>query len=270
MVLDKKDFDKAFTQLLNNPEILLPLNTLLPYETSKTIETDYVTVWKEKAKKDPGYAVYENLTERKVHIDSYFGTYNGCVALMITDDFTAYDLKTQSWMIGKIRFDCENGLVVSFYKDGKFKNISEAYEAKWVSEADVNEILKITKKWQPTAPPDYTPRPLNPEKLPEAVEKRIKVDWAIGKDGITAKDVTIERYLGIYDGAIALRITDNQTYYNQAVHKERIAGYDFTFNSGQRIMVYHDGQFVRLETAYGLSWINQRDVRDILWHFSGK
>ena len=94
---------------------------------------------------------------------------------------------------------------------------------------------------------------------------RIKEDWASRSQWITPEDVRIDQYFGTYNGKVALMISDNATSFHAAVWYEKVAGFVFHYGSGQRVLVWYNGNFFSLPEAYEQGLITAEDVENIFY-----
>ena len=60
-------------------------------------------------------------------------------------------------------------------------------------------------------------------------------------------------------------IVDGPFAYAQMVRDEDVAGYTFGFPDAQKMFIYKDGAFYRLEEAYSLGIVDEEFIGSILW-----
>ena len=60
-------------------------------------------------------------------------------------------------------------------------------------------------------------------------------------------------------------MVDGPYFYTQALETERVAGYEFHYNNGQKIKIYKDGVFYSMNEAYFMGIISESDVASIEW-----
>ena len=116
---------------------------------------------------------------------------------------------------------------------------------------------------------------------PELVE-RIMHDWvetlnlnpphlefSFGGFPTTVDDVWIDDYFGTYNGSVALLMNSSTLTFHGHFWGEYVAGYEFRYRSGQRILVWSEGVFYTLASwggmpgAYELGLLTAEDVGSI-------
>ena len=84
------------------------------------------------------------------------------------------------------------------------------------------------------------------------------------------KAIVLEYYGEYQSGAIVAMMTGEDENYATVVWSERVAGYEFTYGDGNRIVVLHDGQFCTLDMAYGDYGVLKRsDIADVYMQRKG-
>ena len=97
-------------------------------------------------------------------------------------------------------------------KAGEFYTLQQAYDNGWLSKGDLRNIAY--HKTGDGQRKGFTPTPKDPETLSAETELAIKEDWTRllreqGTENAVADDVTIHNYYGIYDGLVAVFVSDN-------------------------------------------------------------
>ena len=119
--------------------------TGLSADLERQIKKDYVEYCKAEVS-DPTkyvssvYQYYQNMTIDNVTIQTYCGTYSGCVAMFIThDDASYYTVVTQEIVAGYL-FEYGSSHTLTIYKDGEFSDVKSAYEKGWITREDVKTL----------------------------------------------------------------------------------------------------------------------------------
>ncbi len=116
-----EDVKDAFVPALRNP-------AALSTQQQEQIKSDWLKL-----------ANSETKSASDIELD-YFGTYNGCVALMVNDSFTGYaDIVTEE-KIGGIPFKYSSGNTVRVFKDGAFISLQTAYEKGLLTKENLKNI----------------------------------------------------------------------------------------------------------------------------------
>ena len=120
--------------------VITPKSDLqLDEATKQQIKKDYVLFQKQH---NPDNALYQNLTVDSVIIDSYHGTYNGCIALFIREKGQVFaDIQIEETIAG-YPFKYGSSYIMSVYKDGEFADVADAYEQGWLTKEDIKAIAK--------------------------------------------------------------------------------------------------------------------------------
>ena len=220
---------------------------------------------------------HHNWTIDDVIIQKHYGTYNGCVVVMMRAKNMVFVAIPAGEVAAGISFGYPEPNYIHVWKDGKLYSLQEAFELGFLSVDDIKQIADIhnSKNSNISENNEYEPRPKSPENLSDEQIKKIKEDfviyWNKAEHSTTATfdKVRIDGYYGTYDGAIALFIDDGNVGYMGVVLHQTIAGYEFMFGSNWTMSIYKNGDFMELSSAYENGWITKQDLRDILYHFNG-
>ena len=109
----------------------------LSEQQKEEIVTDFANyLWYEEE-----WRQYESLekTAQSCYVRSYFGTYNGYVALTMDVGFGPA-MATEIHLAGGYYFWADGSEYYYLYRDGKFFSFSEAYTAKWITAKDLRDI----------------------------------------------------------------------------------------------------------------------------------
>ena len=76
-------------------------------------------------------------------------------------------------------------------------------------------------------------------------------------------DFQIDHYFGTYNDSLALMVRRRDSSFPDVVWEEEVAGVIFHYNSGQSILVWHDGAFYSLPNAYEQGLLTAENIRAI-------
>ena len=114
-------------EVSNVPDPKDPL--MLSAEQENRIKEDWVSSWNtEWIEKEP-----------KVWIE-YYGTYNGCVALILSDNYNNYPTIVWEENIGEVVFHFSDGNFIRVWDKGNFIYLSSAYEQGLLTQEDLKDI----------------------------------------------------------------------------------------------------------------------------------
>ncbi|MCL2088011.1 MAG: dockerin type I repeat-containing protein [Oscillospiraceae bacterium] len=115
------------------------------------------------------------------------------------------------------------------------------------------------------------------EPLSEEMEIRIKEDWVAGypeHPDYTGSEYTIDKveiaYYGTYNQNVAVMMFDNFYCYPLMPSIEEIAGVTFYYPDGNTILVWCDGDFIQLGSAYEQKLLTQEDLKNIGYYYNIK
>ena len=86
-----------------------------------------------------------NYTINDVWIEKYYGTYNGCVVVMMTGEGIVYSQVTGGENIDGIIIGYPNSNRIKAWKDGKFYSLQEAFDKGFLNKEDIEIIANIQK-----------------------------------------------------------------------------------------------------------------------------
>ena len=89
-------------------------------------------------KKETGYPDY--ITASEVYIVEYCGTYNGCVAAMLSDNEAVYTQAVWDVTVAGVTIRYSNGNQIYAWKDGEMVTLEQAYAMRWLTKADIKTI----------------------------------------------------------------------------------------------------------------------------------
>ena len=111
--------------------------------------------------------------------------------------------------------------------------------------------------------------PLQP--LSAEMEAKIKLDYLDfftkkWHPEATADDVMIQEYCGTYNDHVAVMINDVFTVHALATGSETVDGVTIHYSDSRRILIWADGDFYRLQTAYDMGLLMKMDLIEISHH----
>ena len=94
-----------------------------------------------------------------IHIKQYFGTYNDCIVVMITDNFTTLNFEVSIVYVQGVRFGYKDSNRILVLKDGIFYQLQQAYDNGYLSRMDLMSIANKLPPLpaQPTTDPTTEP-----------------------------------------------------------------------------------------------------------------
>ncbi|MEG0456627.1 MAG: hypothetical protein RR549_00650 [Oscillospiraceae bacterium] len=117
----------------------------------------------------------------------------------------------------------------------------------------------------------YTPSPKTPEKLPNEQELNIKktyVNQFLKKDypNAVTDDVQITKYAGMYNGAIAVIITDKFNQYMDVTFEDTIDDVIIYYNNYNKLVIWKSDIIYKLSTAFEQKIITKDNLVDIAYY----
>ncbi len=175
-----------------------------------------------------GISRFPDAKAEDVSLRGYYGKYNNLFAVLIADSFTEYGQAEWSEIIDGVTFHYADGNKIMIWKEetketeqmaGTFYTLQEAYDEGWLTKEDLQNIADHFNN-------DTTPIDILSTVLQGAIkEMRVELLHAHNSGSMlsaTKDDVTIVKYYGTYDNAIAVVITDIYSVYGQASTAEYI------------------------------------------------
>lgn len=117
-----------------------------------------------------------------------------------------------------------NGKVIV---EGPFYSLQSAYNQGLLTKKDLKEITKLKNNG-------------NIEKIDEQIENRIKQSYSNYYSQEKVEEVIIDRYLGTYNGSVAIMIGYKNNEYTSVCWEEKIAGVTFKYSDSQRIYIWKE------------------------------
>ena len=121
-----------------------------------------------------------------------------------------------------------------------------------------------TTPTQPT-PPVLIETPVLSHQTEEEM-KQAFIALFIKNQDCTPEDINIQ-YLGEYDGTHTAFITTVFSDYPSMEDEEEIGGLIFRYSNGNRIMVYREGEYTRLASAYEKGWLTDEGLAKLLAYY---
>ena len=85
----------------------------------------------------------DNTTLDDVYIVEYYGTYRECVVVMLTDRNTWYTCMIEEETVAGITIVYSDSNKIKVYKDGSLYSLQEAYDAGYLTKANIKRIKNI-------------------------------------------------------------------------------------------------------------------------------
>jgi hypothetical protein len=246
-------------------------------------------------------------TPDPVRITKYYGTYNGCVAVMITSGPAIQ----ASWdiIIADTLFGYADGWEITAWKAGRFYELSEAYERGLLTREDIRSIAYIHHGMEINLENhaglrhhvggiirdtylNVFVRPYYPESVLTDYSDAEFAAWLaflsdfsgdfrmgyygsyqfVGRDQGLMGDLT--------NDCVAVMMSSKYVSYDDTAWETAVAGIPFRYNDGNRILLWKaevedertwQGRFYELQEAYDTGLLTLDDVRSIAYyHENGK
>lgn len=221
-------------------------------------------------------AASRRLATGDVMIAEYYGTYDDCIAIFITDRYSWYNDEPETQKIAGYEFSYPDSRTIKIYRDGEFRTLQWAYNQGWVSKKAVKSIhhYYTTEDESVVIDTTYAISEITPlSDLSVAITKQKYLDY-YGFTNKSVSDVTISEYFGTYgaDEEYMAMFIDGKDFGTggiaDVVTKTKIAGYTFVYPTSKTIDIYYFNEFTTLEKAYEKGWLTDYDIRDIYYYYT--
>ncbi len=222
------------------------------------------------------YIGRRTLATGDVMIAEYYGTYDDCIAIFITDRYSWYNDEPETEKIAGYEFSYPDSRTIKIYRDGEFSTLQRAYNQGWVSKKAVKSIhhYYTSKEENVVIDTTYAISELTSlSDLSVAITKQYYLDY-YGFTNKTISDVTISEYFGSYgaDGEYMAMFIGGKGFGNGGIAdvetKTKIAGYTFVYPTSKTIDICYYNEFTTLEKAYEKGWLTDYDIRDIYYYYT--
>ncbi len=255
---------EAVTVTAQNVEY--PALERLSEDAEKSLKEDFLTYSSEK---------WTGVTASDMFIYYYYGTYNGCEAVVMYNRNSAMNDSEKIISVAEYQLILPSGsLEILLHKDGTFINVNEAYDNGVITASDV----KMMKYYEETkqANQQFTnsiPKNEHEELKPLATErvKQICEDYAefLSDENKTLneEDVFVFDYYGTYnDGEVVVM----NRYDIPTANEEKeitIAGYTMILSSTDfNIYLHRNSTFIDINSAYETGHLNESDIEAIAYY----
>jgi len=232
----------------------------LSAEMALRIRQDYLNQWIEN---DPT-GLQPSIDD--IWIGAYYGTYNGCVAVLIHDGRGNTGIVTYTFVAGILFKYMGGGMETLIWNEGRFYALDEAYNIGLFTRNDLVDIAKINNVnlYLPNVSDDFY-LDGNYAGLSVGVEDYIKGTYfsRFLEYGATIDDVWVESYYGNYNDTVVVMMGDNYNNYTNIERVSHIDGLLFRFNNENNIMVFRGMGYNELQAAYEYGWITRENLIDI-------
>lgn len=175
----------------------------------------------------------------------YYGSYAGFqIIFRPTGNDAITELEVED-----LTFTHNNGFEIYAYRDGTFTPLQEACEEGKLSVTELKELSLQHLAYETRAK-----RPMIPSVTPvitldiQQGMKQAFLRQYVNDDRWTTEDLSIISY-GEYNGAY-VGFINGIFMYTQAFTSETVAGVTFRYNTGQKLLVYFEGELIGLQQAY--------------------
>ena len=231
-----------------------------------------------EAYRSMGYDPHRFFNDSKFKEYHYYGKVGGKVFIAAERtakiSFTAYDIADCRFVYTVVG----SGPLV--YADGVVTELSEAYRKGIVTDAEVAEMheryLAYYYYFAGGRKEGEIPAELQIREYDDTYKSPIELTSdeirEIAWEYIDSeKDLKYQygvRCFGKFENGAYAVMVDGPYFYTQALETERVAGYEFHYNNGQKIKIYKDGVFYSMNEAYFMGIISESDVASIQWEKS--
>ncbi|MBO5702324.1 MAG: hypothetical protein J6S71_07775 [Clostridia bacterium] len=217
-----------------------------------------------------GYNPHKFFHEDLIKEYAYYGKVNNKVILAVQDSITHIYTK----QIGDYKFIFNKTTSIYVYCDGVFEEFEAAYTSGVISAEELAFIYERHCAYYNYFVEGYKEEPI-PDKLkiidstkPSPIELTLDEKREIAWEYIESEyDLDYSygvRCYGKFENVYAVMI-DGPYVYSSEMRGENVAGYTFTFTSGQQMYVYKEGEFYSLLEAYLREIITEENVTAIEW-----
>lgn len=175
----------------------------------------------------------------------YYGTYAGFqIIFRPNGDDAITNLEVEG-----VTFSHNTGFGLYAYQDGSFRPLQEICTVGAISSAELQELSLRHLAYE-----TKVKRPMIPSLTPTItldVQQGMKLAFLtqyVDSDDYTTKDLSVV-YYGEYGGA-HVGFINGIFMYTQALCSETVGGVTFRYNTGQKLLVYFEGELMRLGEAY--------------------
>lgn len=227
----------ATVPTITQPQIQLPQTAVLTAEKMEEIENAWYAVMSTEL---DGW--YTEAGDTVTDGMRYYGTCGGYDVLFVP---THEDVET-SLVIGGVTISEQNTFELYAYKDGQFQDLEDVYQQGLISVEELEGIKGVHLNVQRKLYPLFT-KPGEDAELYDLMKEAFLRQFVTKGDG-TKEDLSII-YYGDYDGAHVAFI-NGIFIYTQAMTSEKVGNLTFHYNTGQKLLLYYEGELMYLTQAY--------------------
>jgi hypothetical protein len=88
--------------------------------------------------------MYPDATVDDIEIKKYYGTYGGCVAVLMTDNYTGYSQALETEVVDGITIQYFDSNKMLIWKNGNFHHLQEAYDEGLLTKDDLSLIGSVS------------------------------------------------------------------------------------------------------------------------------
>ncbi len=216
-----------------------------------------------------GYDPHKFFNEMFFEDYVYYGKVNNKVILAVQGSSGVYSRE-----IGAYKFIFNKSTQIYVYCDSVFKEFEAAYTSGLITAEELSFIYERHSAYYNYFLEGYKDEPIpdelkimentKPSPIELTLDEKKEIVWEHLDSVDEAKDYYGVRCFGKFDGVYVVMI-DGPYFYTSEMRGENVAGYTFTFTSGQRMLVYYEGNFYSLLEAYERGIITKDNVAAIEW-----
>lgn len=185
----------------------------------------------------------------------YYGTYGGYDILL----YPTNDAAVTSLVIGNVTITEPSTFQLYAYKDGQFRELKDVYLQGLISDEALEGIKGTHLTLQRKIYPLFT-NPGDDAELYDLMKEAFLKQFVSKGEG-SKKDLSII-YYGNYDGAHVAFINGIFAY-TQAMTSEKVGQYTFHYRTGQKLLLYYEGELMYLTQAYERGILSDESVAEL-------
>lgn len=185
----------------------------------------------------------------------YYGSYAGFqIIFRPTGDDAITDLEVEG-----LTFSHNTGFELYAYQDGSFKPLQEVCTLGALTEQDLRviQLRHLMFEMQPPDKPFMPTVTIDPDDTFEQMKTAFLTQYVNSSD-YTTKDLSVV-YFGKY-GDAHVGFVNGILVYTQALTSETVGGVTFRYNTGQKLLVFFEGELMGLQEAYDRGVLTQEDL----------
>lgn len=235
---------------ITQPQIQLPQISVLSAEKMQEIESAWYAATNTELE---GW--YTEAGDTVIDGMRYYGTCGGYDVLFVP---TRVEAET-SLAIGGVTITEQNTFELYAYKDGRFLELEDVYHQGLISDQELEDIKAVHLSVQRKLYPLFN-QPQNDVELYDLMKEAFLRQFVTDGQG-TKEELNIV-YYGNYDGAHVAFI-NGIFIYTQALTSEKVGNLTFHYRTGQKLLLYYEGELMYLTQAYERGILSDEAVAEL-------